>query len=135
VATCAACEGELARIRETAGTLREVVGAERRTETPECLDELTIADFVDGRLSAAARAPVVAHLVACARCSSTVRGTAGLLADATVAPQIPRANQRPWRRWAAQLAEALARAQRAALRDRATAHPFFWAGFALVRDR
>jgi CHAT domain-containing protein len=29
--------------------------------------------------------------------------------------------------------EALAQAQRAALRDDGTAHPFFWAGFALVR--
>jgi len=32
-------------------------------------------------------------------------------------------------------AEALAEAQRAALRVRGTAHPFFWAGFALVRGR
>jgi CHAT domain-containing protein/tetratricopeptide (TPR) repeat protein len=32
-------------------------------------------------------------------------------------------------------AEALARAQRAAVRDPATAHPFFWAGFTLVRGR
>jgi CHAT domain-containing protein len=32
-------------------------------------------------------------------------------------------------------AEALALAQRAALRDPAKAHPFFWAGFALVRGQ
>jgi len=32
-------------------------------------------------------------------------------------------------------ADALARAQRAALRDPARAHPFFWAGFTLVRGR
>jgi CHAT domain-containing protein len=32
-------------------------------------------------------------------------------------------------------AEALALTQRAAARDRGTAHPFFWAGFALVTGR
>jgi CHAT domain-containing protein len=32
-------------------------------------------------------------------------------------------------------AEALALAQRAALRNPGTAHPFFWAGFTLVRGR
>ena len=32
-------------------------------------------------------------------------------------------------------AEALALAQRAAARDPGTAHPFFWAGFTLVRGR
>jgi len=32
-------------------------------------------------------------------------------------------------------AEALSIAQRAAARNSATAHPFFWAGFTLVRGR
>jgi len=32
-------------------------------------------------------------------------------------------------------AEALARAQQASLREPTMAHPFFWAGFTLVRGR
>lgn len=110
VAACAACEGELARIREMTETLREAVVAERATGTPDCLDELTIADFVDGRLSAESRAPVVAHLLACARCRATVRGTGRLLAQPAVAQEIRRADRPRWRRWAMPVGAAAAAA-------------------------
>src|SRR5437667_2967782 len=72
VADCATCQLEVGRLREAAGLLRGPAAFERLVETPECLDELAIADFVEGRLGPEARAPVVDHLLTCARCRSVV---------------------------------------------------------------
>ena len=107
VAGCPACEAEVARLREAAGTLRGPVVLERRTETPACLDELVIADFVEGRLGPEARTPVVAHLLVCPRCRSVVRATGRLLADRAVTAEIP---QRHWQRWSLPLGIAAAAA-------------------------
>src|SRR5439155_1964443 len=60
---CPTCRAEVARFREAAGSLRASVSLERRTETAACLDELTIADFVMGRLGPETRGPVVSHLL------------------------------------------------------------------------
>ncbi len=103
---CPTCQAELARLREAAGVLRGPVSLERRVETPECLDELAIADFVEGRLALAARAPVVAHLLTCARCRSVVRAAGRLLSDPVVAPQ----TERRWHRWSVPLGMAAAAA-------------------------
>ena len=89
LATCSSCEAEIARMREAAEMLRGPVVRERATETPECLDELTIADFVEGRLSVTVRTPIVAHLLTCARCRSVVRATGRLLADERVVRELP----------------------------------------------
>lgn len=107
VAHCATCQLEVGRLREAAGLLRGPAAFERLAETPECLDELAIADFVEGHLGPEARAPVVDHLLTCAHCRSVVRSTGRLLTDpelsATVRP-------RPWRRWALPLSLAAAAA-------------------------
>lgn len=99
VASCAVCQAELARLQEAAGMLRAEAAFQRRTETPDCLAESAVADFVEGRLTLEARAPVVAHLLTCAHCRSLVGATGRLLADDAVAREIPRAVDRPWRRW------------------------------------
>lgn len=96
VAGCPTCRAEVEQLREAAGLLRMPASLERQIETPECLDELTIADFVDGHLTPEARAPVVAHLLTCARCRSVVRATGDLLADAALAPEAGRRAHR-WR--------------------------------------
>ena len=110
VASCAVCQAELARLREGVGLLRAQTASQRRTETPDCLEESAIADFVEGRLSPGARAPVVAHLLTCAHCRSLVRATGRLLADDVVAREIPRAVGRRWRRWSLPLGLAAAAA-------------------------
>jgi len=96
---CPVCQAQVAEIQKAAGSLQVVRSLERRTETPECLEEPQIADFVEGRLSPEARAPLVAHLLTCARCRSIVAATGRLLADKAVAREIPRSRSRWWRRW------------------------------------
>lgn len=96
VAGCANCQDEVGRLREGIAVVRGPAALEQLVETPECLDELAVADFVEGRLGPQAREPVVAHLLTCARCRSAVRATGRLLADSGVAVEI---RPRRWRRW------------------------------------
>lgn len=114
VEACATCQTEIERLRETAGLLRGPASLERRIETPDCLDELVLADFVEGRLDPQTRAPVVAHLLTCARCRSVVRATGRLLADSAVARELPSPKWAPagrgWRRWSLPLGVAAAAA-------------------------
>ena len=107
VAACATCQTEIERLQETAGLLRGPASLERRIETPDCLDELVVADFVDGRLSLESRAPVVAHLLTCARCRSVVNATSRLVAETAMSTPAP---ARPWRRWSLPLGLAAAAA-------------------------
>lgn len=97
---CVACRGEVARLREVAGGLRASALLQPHIEGPDCLDELAVADFVDGRLSTEARVPVVAHLLACSRCRMIVAAAGNVLGDAEVAAALPSARPaaRP-RRW------------------------------------
>jgi hypothetical protein len=96
---CSVCQAELAQLKEVVGTLRAQKSLERRSQTPECPGEMVIADFVEGRLAPAARAPVVAHFATCARCRALVAATGRLLADEAVAREMPRDEERRWRRW------------------------------------
>src|SRR3954451_21294703 len=82
---CPMCQAQRAEIQKAAGSLQVVRSLERLTETPECLEEPLIADFVEGRLSPEARAPLIAHLLTCARCRSIVAATGRLLGDKAVA--------------------------------------------------
>lgn len=54
------------------------------TETPECLDDDTLAALAEGALDPAARAAVLPHLASCARCQSAVASLVGALADPAV---------------------------------------------------
>ena len=106
VERCPTCRAEVERLREAADSLRMAASADRRIETPDCLEENAIADFVEGRLAPEARTPVVAHLLTCARCRSLVRATGRLLADPALTPDV----RRPWRRWSVPLGLAAAAA-------------------------
>ena len=110
VESCAVCQAELARLQEGIGLLRAGTAFQRRTVTPDCLEESAIADFVDGRLVPAARAPVVAHLVTCTRCRSLVAATGRLLADEAVTKGVPGGAERRWKRWSLPLGLAAAAA-------------------------
>jgi anti-sigma factor RsiW len=57
-------------------------------ETPECLDDDTIAALADGTLDAAARTAVLPHLATCARCRGAVASVARALADSGVAREV-----------------------------------------------
>jgi anti-sigma factor RsiW len=96
---CPVCQAEVAQIQEVTGALRATRSLKRRTVTPDCLDEQLIGDFVEGRLTAEERSPVVAHLLTCARCRSAVAATGRLLADETVTKAMPGGAERRWKRW------------------------------------
>jgi len=96
VGNCAVCRNAVEDLREAAGLLRGPSVLEHRAGTPDCPDELIIADFVDGRLTAKSRAPVVAHLLTCARCRALVKATSELATnEAGLTPHVTRR----WRRW------------------------------------
>jgi len=114
VEDCPTCRAEIGRLREAAGSVRASVSLERLGETADCLDELTVADFVMGRLGPEARGPIVSHLLSCARCRSVVRAGGRLLADPALAPELsgaarPSAGIR-WRGWSLPLGLAAAAA-------------------------
>lgn len=96
VADCTTCRTEIQALQEAAGLLRGPAVLERRIETPDCPDELVIADFADGRLTPHSREPVVAHLLTCARCRALVKATSDLATNE--AGLTPRAARR-WHRW------------------------------------
>lgn len=67
--------------------LRSTLGGPGK-ETPECLDNDTIAALAEGSLDATVRAAVLPHLAACARCRGAVASVARALADPSVAREI-----------------------------------------------
>jgi hypothetical protein len=94
----------VALLREGVGLLGGVASLHALEETPECLDEAVTAAFVEGRLSADERPPVVTHLLKCSRCRAAVTAVGQLLADRTVkAGPVQR-----WGRWAAPVGAAAA---------------------------
>jgi hypothetical protein len=93
---CVICRTEIEELQQAAGLLRGPAVLERRTETPDCPDELVLADFVDGRLTPQNRAPVVAHLLTCARCRALVKATSDFATSAAGSTPLER---RGWQRW------------------------------------
>jgi hypothetical protein len=67
--------------------LRHRLDASTR-ETPECLDDPTLAAFAEGALDAGARAAALPHLATCARCRGVVASVARSLADSGVAREV-----------------------------------------------
>lgn len=96
VGNCAVCRNAVEELREAAGVLRGPSVLEHRSGRADCPDELIIADFVEGRLTPPSRAPVVAHLLTCARCRALVKATSELATnEAGLTPHVTRR----WRRW------------------------------------
>jgi anti-sigma factor RsiW len=83
-------------LRDAADALREQRYSESRAPTPDCLDELAIADFVDGRTSGDERAIVERHLTTCARCRSAVQAVAAMADDAALVATVSKAGKRRW---------------------------------------
>ena len=102
---CLACRAQLDQLREATVTLQSQALLERRVHSPDCLDEMTLADFVDGRLAAEARTLAIRHLLTCAHCRSVVQATAAVVADEALA-QAP--EQRPRRTWLLPVTAAIA---------------------------
>jgi putative zinc finger protein len=101
VAGCSTCTADVARLRDSARMLRGQTALDRQVETPECLEERAIADFVEGRLDGDAREAVVAHLLTCARCRALVVATGRLLTDPAIVRETRASGGggRGWRRW------------------------------------
>jgi len=67
--------------------LRHRLDASAR-ETPECLDDATLAALADGALDAAPRATALPHLATCARCRRVVASVARSLGDPGIAREL-----------------------------------------------
>ena len=68
-------------------------------ETPECLDDATLAALAEGALDAGARAAVMPHLATCPRCRGVVASVARGLADPAVAREVVAVEGRGRRGW------------------------------------
>ena len=68
-------------------------------ETPDCLDDATLAAVAEGSLAAAARGAALRHVATCARCRGIVGSVARSLADPTVARQVAALEGGAARRW------------------------------------
>ena len=78
--------------------LRHRLDASTR-ETPECLDDATLAALAEGALDAAARTAVLPHLATCPRCRGVVASVARSLGDSAVAREVAALDGRDRRRW------------------------------------
>ena len=78
--------------------LRHRLDASTR-ETPECLDDATLAALAEGTLDAAARTAVLPHLATCPRCRGVVASVARSLGDSAVAREVAAVEGRKRRRW------------------------------------
>lgn len=78
--------------------LRHRLDASAR-ETPECLDDATLAALAEGALDAGARAAVMPHLATCPRCRGGVASVARSLADSGVAREVAAVESRGRRGW------------------------------------
>ncbi len=101
---CPHCRAAVGGLRRSAEALQRQRVFDRPGATADCLDELTVADFVDGHMDQEARAPVIAHPVTCAHCRSVIVETSRAVTEVRFAPT-PR-----WRRWSLPLGAAAAAA-------------------------
>ena len=92
---CERCRSEVVALRQTGGQLRaQSVAA---ALTGQCLDELGIAELVEGTGDEVRRAPLLAHVAACAACRAAVASLSRLLAEPAVRSEAARIAVRPWR--------------------------------------
>ena len=91
---CIPCTEEVRALRQAAADLSTLSHPDDADASPDCLDEIAIADFVDGRLDGERRHEALSHLGGCSRCRTAVRATAQLAADPSVVNEIPYARER-----------------------------------------
>lgn len=68
-------------------------------ETPDCLDDDTLAAFAEGSLNASAHGAAVRHIAGCPRCRRVVASVARSLADPGIAREIAAIEGSGRRRW------------------------------------
>jgi anti-sigma factor RsiW len=82
VAECSICRNAVARLREAAAELRADVAMESFAPTPDCLDQLTLAQLIEGSSPAHERQKAIGHLATCARCRREVAAINAIRGDA-----------------------------------------------------
>jgi hypothetical protein len=74
-------------LRSLAGLLRAAAASDPEAG-PDCLDDVTLAAVVDGRLETDSRSAAISHLASCGRCQRAVASVGRALADSGVAREI-----------------------------------------------
>jgi CHAT domain-containing protein len=87
VLTCASCSARIANLRQIVRGI-EAAAFEPVLRGAACVDDTTLARFVDGALGKAEHAAALRHLADCGYCRVQVRSLVALLADPAVAGEI-----------------------------------------------
>jgi hypothetical protein len=86
VARCASCQGTVTDLREAASVLHS--SDNDALETPDCLDEMTVAHVAEQGLNLATHSELVLHLASCVRCREQVASVSRVLRSSVVAAEI-----------------------------------------------
>jgi CHAT domain-containing protein/tetratricopeptide (TPR) repeat protein len=87
VTECASCRVRVAEFRRLASGIRASASGAVAGDG-ECLDELALADFVDGTADPGRRERSVAHLATCGRCRRQLASVVDLLSDPSIAVEV-----------------------------------------------
>lgn len=99
VVGCPRCRGELDGMRTAVDAIR-AADSGARSDPDRCLDELAIADLVEGIGGPGQRSRAIAHLAACGHCRRQVASVLSLSTDPAISQEVsPRSS--PRRRWVA----------------------------------
>jgi hypothetical protein len=104
ISGCSSCQNEVARLRESAHELHADQIVETLRQSPECLDELTLAVLVHGQLEGEARQSAVDHLASCAHCRRELAAINDLVRETSSAQPTDRAADTRSIRWPRMLA-------------------------------
>ena len=97
VAECASCQVRVAEFRRLASGIRASASGEVGGDG-ECLDEVALAEFVEGIADVGRRERSILHLAACGHCRRQLASLVDLLADPSIAGevrQVERLRDRP----------------------------------------
>ena len=97
VAECASCQVRVAEFRRLASGIRASASGEVGGDG-ECLDEVALAEFVEGIADVGRRERSILHLAACGHCRRQLASLVDLLADHSIAGevrQVERLRDRP----------------------------------------
>lgn len=93
---CGRCRGEVDALRRATGNLRtQAVGRRRVPES--CLDQMEIAQLVDGAGDPERRAELLSHLAACVVCRGAVASVARFLTQPAARPEVAKVAGSTWR--------------------------------------
>jgi CHAT domain-containing protein/Tfp pilus assembly protein PilF len=93
VAGCASCQARVADFQRLISDIASSAGG-AVSEQGTCLDELTLAAFVEGGLDGRQRSSCLAHLASCDHCRLELSALVELLADPAIAAEIGQGDTR-----------------------------------------